>query len=81
MIEEISIITVFFQEKTKLPDEVTEMTGCVFCTPAFVPLVEKHRAVASKPVMTKGRGHAKGRGRGKARHPKDKMAQLAAYFV
>lgn len=57
------------------------MSGCVFCTPAFVPLVEKHRAVASKPVVTRGRGHAKSRNRGKPKPPKDKMAQLAAYFV
>ena len=57
------------------------MTGCVFCTPIFTSLVEKHRAVASKPVATRGRGHGKGRSRGKPRPPKDKMAQLAAYFV
>lgn len=57
------------------------MTGCVFCTPAFMALVEKHRAVASKPVTTRSRGHTKGRSRGKPRPPKDKMAQLAAYFV
>ncbi|XP_034190961.2 DNA topoisomerase 3-beta isoform X1 [Osmia lignaria lignaria] len=76
------LVTVEYkQEKSKLPNEATEMTGCVFCTPAFMPLVEKHRAVASKPVTTRGRGHAKGRSRGKPRPPKDKMAQLAAYFV
>ncbi|XP_063979754.1 DNA topoisomerase 3-beta-1 [Diachasmimorpha longicaudata] len=75
------LITVQYKEdKSKLPNEATEMTGCVFCTVEFGPLVEKHRAVASKPVMTRGRGHAKGRSRGKPR-PKDKMAQLAAYFV
>lgn len=75
------LITVQYKEdKSKLPNEATEMMGCVFCTPAFGPLVEKHRAVASKPVMTRGRGHAKARSRGKPR-PKDKMAQLAAYFV
>ncbi|XP_015173858.1 PREDICTED: DNA topoisomerase 3-beta-1 [Polistes dominula] len=69
------------QDKSKLPDEATETSGCIFCTPAFRALVEKHRAVASKPVATHGRGHAKGRSRGKPRPPKDKMAQLAAYFV
>ncbi|XP_066597941.1 DNA topoisomerase 3-beta-1 [Prorops nasuta] len=69
------------QDKSKLPNEATDMTGCVFCTPAFVPLVEKHRAVASKPVAARGRGNTKGRSRGKPRPPKDKMAQLAAYFV
>ncbi|KAG8292170.1 DNA topoisomerase 3-beta-1 [Homalodisca vitripennis] len=68
-------------EKSKLPNEATEMSGCVFCSPQFSTLVEKHRAVASKPV-TAGRGRGgRGRSRGKPRPPKDKMAQLAAYFV
>lgn len=71
----------FSQDKSKLPNEATEMSGCVFCTAAFAALVEKHRAVASKPVMTRGRGHVKSRNRGKPKPPKDKMAQLAAYFV
>ncbi|KAF7997780.1 hypothetical protein HCN44_009178 [Aphidius gifuensis] len=76
------LITVEYkQDKSKLPNDATEMTGCIYCTSQFSPLVEKHRAVASKPVMTRGRGHAKGRSRGKPRPPKDKMAQLAAYFV
>lgn len=70
-----------FQEKSKLPNEAAEMSGCVFCAPQFSALVEKHRAVASKPV-TAGRGRGgRGRSRGKPRQPKDKMAQLAAYFV
>ncbi|KAG8034089.1 hypothetical protein G9C98_008570 [Cotesia typhae] len=69
-------------DKSKLPNEATEMVGCVFCTAAFTQLIEKHRAVASKPVITRTRGHSnKSRGRGKSRPPKDKMAQLAAYFV
>ncbi|XP_008546120.1 DNA topoisomerase 3-beta-1 [Microplitis demolitor] len=69
-------------DKSKLPNEATEMTGCVFCTPVFTQLIEKHRAVASKPVITRSRGHStKSRGRGKSRPPRDKMAQLAAYFV
>uniref|UniRef100_A0A1B6MUV9 DNA topoisomerase n=1 Tax=Graphocephala atropunctata TaxID=36148 RepID=A0A1B6MUV9_9HEMI len=68
-------------EKSKLPNEATEMSGCVFCSLQFSALVEKHRAVASKPV-TAGRGRGgRGRSRGKPRPPKDKMAQLAAYFV
>ncbi|KAK0089512.1 hypothetical protein PV325_006845 [Microctonus aethiopoides] len=69
------------QDKSKLPNEQTEMTGCIFCTKAFSRLVKKHRAVASKPVMTRGRGQAKGRSRGKPRPPKGKMEQLAAYFL
>ncbi|KAL6259332.1 hypothetical protein P5V15_009247 [Pogonomyrmex californicus] len=76
------LVTVEYkQDKSKLPNEATEMIGCVFCTPAFAALVEKHRAVASKPVVTRGRSHTKSRNRGKPKPPKDKMAQLAAYFV
>lgn len=69
------------QEKSKLPGEATEMTGCVFCSSQFSSLVEKHRAVASRPAGAgRGRG-GRGKSRGKPRPPKDKMAQLAAYFV
>ncbi|XP_047004194.1 DNA topoisomerase 3-beta-1 [Schistocerca americana] len=69
-------------EKTRLPGEATEMTGCVFCSPHFTALVEKHRAV-SRPAGSRaprGRG-GKGKSRGRPRAPRDKMAQLAAYFV
>lgn len=75
------VIVEYKQDKSKLPNEATELTGCVFCTPAFVALVEKHRAVASRPVAGRSRGHNRSRGRGKPRPPKDRMAQLAAYFV
>ncbi|XP_043249264.1 DNA topoisomerase 3-beta-1 isoform X2 [Colletes gigas] len=76
------LVTVEYkQEKSKLPNKATEMTGCVFCTAAFVALVEKHRAVASKPVVTRSHSHIKGRTRGKPRPSKNKMAELAAYFV
>uniref|UniRef100_A0A1B6EGG0 DNA topoisomerase n=1 Tax=Clastoptera arizonana TaxID=38151 RepID=A0A1B6EGG0_9HEMI len=68
-------------EKSKLPGEATEMIGCLFCTPQFIPLVEKQHAVASRPAAAgRGRG-GRGKSRGKPRPPKDKMAQLAAYFV
>jgi DNA topoisomerase III len=76
-----------FKERTKLPNEATEMTGCVFCSPDFSNLVEKHRAInrpnralpGGRAARGRGRGRGgKGRGKGK---PKDKMAQLAAYFV
>ncbi|PSN57539.1 DNA topoisomerase 3-beta-1 [Blattella germanica] len=77
------LVTVEYkQEKSKLPKEATEMSGCVLCSPCFTPLVEKHRAV-SRPTgnrAPRGRG-GRGRSRGKPRPPKDKMAQLAAYFV
>lgn len=64
-------------------------------------MVEKHRAVASRPVNIRGGrggrgggrggskggrgasagGGSRGGGRGGRGQPKDKMAQLAAYFV
>ncbi|KAL1129839.1 hypothetical protein AAG570_012783 [Ranatra chinensis] len=70
-------------EKTKLPNEATEMHGCVFCCDEFSLLVERHRAVASRPasINKSSRGRGRGRAKGKPRQPKDKMAQLAAYFV
>lgn len=67
------------QEKTKLPGGAAEMSGCVFCSEHFSKLVEKRRACGiSRPHRQfKGRG----RGRPNKKPPKDKMAQLAAYFV
>ena len=76
-------VVLLLQDRTKLPDEATEMTGCIFCSPEFTPLVEKDRAIAHRSIKntrpTRGRG--KGKTRGRPRPPKDKMAQLAAYFV
>ncbi|CAG9128724.1 unnamed protein product [Plutella xylostella] len=50
-------------ERTRLPGAITEMTACLFCDPAFIALVEKHRAVASRASAPRG-----GRG-GDARAP------------
>lgn len=93
------LVTVVYKaDQSKFKDNAEEKTGCLFCSPDFIPLVEKHRAVATKPIQTnstrggRGRGNVSvgngpargggssrgGRGRGP---PKDKMAQLAAYFV
>lgn len=70
-------------EKTKLPKEATEMNGCIFCSEDFSKLIDKHKAMASRPArpFKGGKVISKGRGRGKPKQPKDKMAQLAAYFV
>lgn len=90
---EAQLVSVVYKEDaTRFKDGSLEKTGCLFCTAEFIPLVEKHRAVINRPaqVNTRGgrgkkgaagvtRGGPAGRGRGKA--PKDKMAQLAAYFV
>lgn len=94
------LMTVVYKaDQTKFKDNAEEKTGCLFCDPAFVPLVEKHRAVATKPVQANATRGGRGRGgavtvgsgpsrggsasnRGnRGRPPKDKMAQLAAYFV
>lgn len=76
-------------EKTKFKDGSEEKTGCIFCSPDFSHLVEKHRAIVSRPAIVNVRGRGRGGGpggksrgtRGRAKQPKDKMAQLAAYFV
>lgn len=71
-------------DKSKLPNEATEKTGCIFCSDHFSKLVEKRRAAAnSRPSRPFRGGKTAGRGRGRPtkRQPKDKMSQLAAYFV
>jgi len=66
-----------------------EHTGCLFCDPVFVPLIEMKLARHVRPMHRAGGdrgrggrsgrgGRGRGRGRGK---PKDKMSQLASYFV
>lgn len=90
---------VYRSEETKFKDGTLEKSGCVFCTEDFIRLVEKSRAVVSRPVqkgMRGGRGGARGApaalttsihggpqtgARGRGRPPRDKMAELAAYFV
>lgn len=93
-------VTVLYKNvQTRFKDGTDEKIGCVFCSADFIPLVEKHRAISSRPaqVATRGRGSrgavnamATGRGVGaiggrgggnKRGQPKDKMDQLAAYFV
>lgn len=104
---EAQLLTVIYKsDQTKFKDGSDEKTGCVFCTADFMPLIEKHRAISSRPAhasMRGGRGGGGsaamstrggvggggvaggavigGRGGGRGRAPKDKMAQLAAYFV
>lgn len=81
------VTAIYKSEKTPFKDDVTEKKGCIFCFPDFVPLVEKHKAVEMRRGQggrgrgrsVRGRGGKSGRGRNKP--PKDKMAQLAAYFV
>lgn len=69
-------------EKSKFPNDLTEMKGCIFCTAEFAKLVEKHKAVLNKSRFNKNiRTSSRGRGRPRPKQSKDKMAQLAAYFV
>ncbi|XP_050303621.1 DNA topoisomerase 3-beta-1 [Anthonomus grandis grandis] len=82
------LVTVEYKpEKSKLPNQATEMSGCAFCSNDFAKLVDRPKvAVVSRPPRPfrggktgggrGGRGGSRGRGK-----PKDKMAQLAAYFV
>ncbi|XP_023029815.2 DNA topoisomerase 3-beta [Leptinotarsa decemlineata] len=80
------LVTVEYkQEKSKLPKGATEAKGCVFCYPDFSRLVDRPKvAVNTRPRTFRGGKVTAGRGRGRAgrgKQPKDKMAQLAAYFV
>ena len=72
--------------KTKLPGEKITAEGCIYCNEELNTLVEKSHAVHLKARRGGGAGRG-GRGRGRGRGgrgrkmPKDKMSQLAAYFV
>lgn len=79
---------VYKSENTKFKDGSLEKTACIFCSSDFIPLVEKHKAIAtnlSQSGGSRGRGSSRGRGRGSenSRGAKggDKMAQLAAFFI
>lgn len=83
------LVTVAYkQEKTPFADGDDKKTGCIFCSNEFMPLIEKHKAVENRRLNSSriGRSSRGGRGkgrvnRGRPKPPKDKMAQLAAYFV
>lgn len=81
------LVTVAYkQEKTPFADCDDKKTGCIFCSNEFMPLIEKHKAVENRRMNPSrgrsSRGRGKGRPhRGRPKAPKDKMAQLAAYFV
>lgn len=87
------IMKVEYKEgKTKLEDGELTAEGCIYCDDKLSRLVEKHHAVLMRRRPNRqgmgrggaGRGRGKpGRGRGgkRGKVPKDKMAQLAAYFV
>eukprot|EP00088_Acartia_fossae_P065027 TRINITY_DN80070_c0_g1_i1.p1 TRINITY_DN80070_c0_g1~~TRINITY_DN80070_c0_g1_i1.p1 ORF type:complete len:232 (+),score=38.94 TRINITY_DN80070_c0_g1_i1:43-738(+) len=86
---EAQLLKVEYKEgKTKLPDDRIMMEGCIYCNPHLNTLVEKSHAVLLKSRRGGGGGRGgRGRGRGRGgrgrgrRAPKDKMSQLAAYFV
>lgn len=63
---ESQLVNVIYKADTsKFKDGCDEKLGCVFCTAEFMPLVEKHRAVSSRPAMASARG-GRGGGRGGA---------------
>ena len=74
------------QEKNKLPNGLLKIVACIFCSSELSALVEKRYAAAargrgrSRGGRGRGRGRG-GRGRGRGSKAKDKMSQLAAYFV
>lgn len=76
---------VYKSENTKFKDGKTEKTGCIFCHPDFVPLVERHKAVPDNIPQQNARGRGRGRGRGgesgRGGRNVDKMTFLATYFV
>ena len=75
------------QNKTPLAEGLTEHSGCIFCDNVFKSLIEMKHATMKRRGRGGGRGGGRGsrggrgRGRGRGKIPKDKMSQLAAYFV
>lgn len=76
----------FNRTKSPLPGDKTQHQGCLFCDPLLAPLVKMSHAASKHPMYRGGRGRGGRRGRGSRRgkgrgRPKDKMSQLASYFV
>lgn len=76
----------FNRTKSPLPGEKTQYVGCLFCDPLLAPLVKMSHAASKHPMYRGGRGRGGRRGRGSRRgkgrgRPKDKMSQLASYFL
>lgn len=76
----------FNRTKSPLPGDKTQHQGCIFCDPLLTPLVKMSHAASKHPMYRGGRGRGGRRGRGSRRgkgrgRPKDKMSQLASYFV
>ena len=90
---EAQLLRVEYKEgKSKLSNDKLTAQGCIFCDQELSQLVEKHHAVfmrkRNQNLQGKGRGGRGGRGGGRGgrggkgrKAPKDKMSQLAAYFV
>lgn len=61
----VPLLSVTYKEdKTRFKDGAEEKTGCIFCTPEFNRLIEKHQAVADRPVFSGGGRGGRGGGRG-----------------
>lgn len=57
------VSVIYKADQTKFKDGTDEKSGCVFCSDYFMPLVEKHRAVAARSIGSGGGGGGRG-GRG-----------------
>lgn len=53
---------IYKSDQTKFKDGSDEKMGCVFCTADFMPLIEKHRAISSRPAHASMRGARGGGG-------------------
>lgn len=70
---------IFHKDKTPLENGETKRTGCIYCDEVFSKVVSLKKARLTVKSSRRGRG-GRGRGRGR-RQPKDKMSQLANYFL
>lgn len=57
------LVTVEYPEKGKLPNDLKEIKGCIFCTPEFERFVDKPKTATSTFKRNNFRGGRGGRGR------------------
>ncbi|KAF0307218.1 DNA topoisomerase 3-beta-1 [Amphibalanus amphitrite] len=67
-------------EKSRLPNRAAQLTGCAFCTAGLTQLVQLKHAQRSGG-RPRGGQRGRGRGGGPDQPRRDKMAELAAFFM